>query len=55
MANANVSNIGQINTSGDKKALFLKVFAGEVLTAFKETTVTEGKFQERSIANGKSA
>lgn len=55
MANANVSNLGQVNTAGDKKALFLKVFAGEVLTAFKETTVTEGKFQERSIANGKSA
>ncbi|OZB49742.1 MAG: capsid protein [Polynucleobacter sp. 39-45-136] len=55
MANANVSNLGQINTSGDTKALFLKVFAGEVLTAFKEATVTEGKFQERTIANGKSA
>lgn len=55
MANANVSNIGQANTSGDRKALFLKVFAGEVLTAFKEATVTEGKFQERTIASGKSA
>lgn len=55
MANANVSNLGQANTSGDKKALFLKVFAGEVLTAFNETTVTAGKFVERSIANGKSA
>jgi len=47
--------LGQINTSGDSKALFLKVFAGEVLTAFKEATVTEGKFQERTIAAGKSA
>lgn len=55
MANANVSNLGQVNTSGDTKALFLKVFAGEVLTAFKEATVTEGKFQERTIASGKSA
>ena len=55
MANANVSNLGQINTSGDTKALFLKVFAGEVLTAFKEATVTEGKFQERTISSGKSA
>ena len=55
MANANVSNIGQVNTAGDKKALFLKVFAGEVLTAFKEANVTEGKFQERTIVSGKSA
>lgn len=55
MANANVSNIGQVNTAGDKKSLFLKVFAGEVLTAFKEANVTEGKFQERTIVSGKSA
>lgn len=55
MSNANPSRVGQINTSGDVKALFLKVFAGEVLTAFKEATVTEGKFQERTIASGKSA
>lgn len=55
MANANVSRVGQVNTSGDAKALFLKVFAGEVLTAFKESNVTEGKFQERTIASGKSA
>jgi hypothetical protein len=55
MANANVSNLGQVNNAGDKKALFLKVFAGEVLTAFNETNVTAGKFVERSIANGKSA
>lgn len=55
MANANVSRLGQANTSGDAKALFLKVFAGEVLTAFKESTVTEGRFMERNIASGKSA
>lgn len=55
MANATPSRLGQINNAGDSKALFLKVFAGEVLTAFKEATVTEGKFQERTIASGKSA
>lgn len=55
MSNANVSRLGQANTTGDVKALFLKVFAGEVLTAFKESTVTEGRFMERNIANGKSA
>lgn len=55
MANATVSRLGQINTAGDDKALFLKVFAGEVLTAFQESTVTAGRFMERTIASGKSA
>lgn len=55
MANATPTRLGQANNTGDSKALFLKVFAGEVLTAFKEATVTEGKFQERTIASGKSA
>ena len=55
MSNATPTRLGQANNAGDAKALFLKVFAGEVLTAFKEATVTEGKFQERTIASGKSA
>jgi hypothetical protein len=55
MANATPSRLGQVNTSGDAKALFLKVFAGEVLTAFEESTVTAGRFAERTIAAGKSA
>lgn len=37
MANANVNRLGQINNAGDEKALFLKVFAGEVLASFRET------------------
>jgi len=55
MANATPSRLGQVNNSGDAKALFLKVFAGEVLTAFEESTVTAGRFAERTIAAGKSA
>lgn len=55
MADASVSRIGQINSSGDAKALFMKVFAGEVLTAFKENCVTEDKHMVRNIQNGKSA
>lgn len=55
MADATVSRLGQANTTGDAKALFLKVFAGEVLTAFEEATVTAGRFMERGIASGKSA
>jgi len=55
MANATVSRIGSANQGSDKSALFLKVFAGEVLTAFEEATVTAGRFMERTIASGKSA
>lgn len=55
MANATPSRLGQANTAGDAKALFLKVFAGEVMTAFQEATVTDGRFMERAIASGKSA
>ena len=55
MADANVARMGQINSTGDTKALFMKVFAGEVLTAFKENCVTEDKHMVRNIQNGKSA
>jgi hypothetical protein len=55
MSNATPSRLGQVNTAGDAKAIFLKVFAGEVLTAFEEANVTGGKFMERAIASGKSA
>lgn len=55
MANAVPSRLGQINTAGDAKALFLKVFAGEVLTAYQVACVTQGAFKERTIASGKSA
>lgn len=36
-------------------ALALKIFAGETLTAFTETSVTVGRVMERTIASGKSA
>lgn len=55
MANANPSRLGQVNAAGDDRALFLKKFAGEVLTAFKNATATQGRFMEKTIENGKSA
>ena len=36
-------------------ALFLKQFAGEVLTAFDEAHLMKGVFRERNISSGKSA
>lgn len=55
MANASVSRIGQINAAGDTQALFLKVFSGEVLTAFEETNVMMNRHNVRTISSGKSA
>lgn len=55
MANASVSRLGQVNNAGDAKALFLKVFSGEVLTAFTEKNVMADKVMTRTISSGKSA
>ncbi|MBH3383790.1 capsid protein [Pseudomonas juntendi] len=55
MSDATVSRLGQANLTGDAKALFLKVFSGEVLTAFQESCVTADKHLVRTITSGKSA
>jgi hypothetical protein len=51
----NPSRIGQINSAGDARALFLKVFSGEVLTEFNETNVFKSRHRVRTIDHGKSA
>lgn len=55
MANANPTRIGQINTAGDTRALFLKLFSGEVLTVYDANTVMKEKVRVRNISSGKSA
>ena len=55
MANANPSYLGQQNFAGDTSALFLKVFAGEVLAAFQKSVVALDKTRVRNIQFGKSA
>lgn len=55
MSNATPSRFGSINAGTDKDALFLKVFSGEVLTAFEQQTVMMDKHMVRTISNGKSA
>lgn len=49
------ANLGVTGTYEDDNALFLKVYSGEVLTAFAETAVTADKHNVRTIASGKSA
>lgn len=55
MANASVSHIGQANATGDLDALWLKVFSGEILTAFEESNIFLPLTRVRTISNGKSA
>lgn len=46
---------GQDNLAGALDALQMKVFSGEILTAFNAMCVFQDKHQTREIANGKSA
>lgn len=48
-------NQGKGSTDTDALSLFLKVFGGEVLTAFARRSVTMDKHMVRTIQNGKSA
>lgn len=49
------SRSGQAASGSDKKALFLKVFAGEVLTAFNTNNIGMPLNRVRTISSGKSA
>lgn len=55
MADMTVSRLGQSDGAGDAKALFLKQYGGEVLTAFEENNVAADKHITRTISSGKSA
>lgn len=47
--------VGAANSAGDSNALFLKVFGGEIMTAFLNATVFETRQRVRKIASGKAA
>lgn len=55
MAATGISNPGQKLSAGELDALFMKVFSGEVLTAFARNTVMMSRHQVRTIDHGKSA
>jgi hypothetical protein len=55
MANMVPTRIGQVNGAGDVLATFLKVFGGEVMTAFRAKTKTADKHRVRTIESGKTA
>jgi hypothetical protein len=58
--NFDASRLGVVNTTtngswAQDNSLFLQVFAGEVLTAFRKATIFESLHTVRTIASGKSA
>lgn len=55
MADAIPSRLGQQLGTGDTRALFLKIFSGEVLTTFNTATIMKDKVRIRNINAGKSA
>ena len=59
MSAATPSFIGAVNgldtTTDQQRALFLKVFSGEVIMSFESSTVVLDKHSVRTIASGKSA
>jgi hypothetical protein len=50
-----VSRLGQMNKQGDSRALFQKLYTGEVMTSFHDTNIALGLTRSRTIRNGKSA
>ena len=55
MSNYTVSHIGENADTGSTTASFLKVFSGEVITAFETANSTLDKHLVRTISSGKSA
>lgn len=55
MADATVSRLGQIQAAGDTEALWLKLFSGEVLTAYDKAKKLKPTVRVRQISSGKSA
>ena len=50
-----INRLGAINATGDARALFLKVFSGEIISQYESKCVMKDLVRTRSIATGKSA
>jgi hypothetical protein len=55
MADGTPSRVGQIGATGATDALWLKIFAGEVLTAYETSKKLRPTVRVRTISHGKSA
>lgn len=52
MADITVAAPGLIQGGNDRLALFLKMYAGETITAYTQHSVTLGRHIERNITSG---
>ena len=55
MTNVNLTRPGQVNQSGDSRALLLKLFTGEVYESFRNNLIAKSLVQSRTLRNGKEA
>ena len=52
---AGLTSPGQINQAGSERALFLKLFTGEVYEAFRNNTIFKDKVMNRTLRGGREA
>ena len=45
---------GQSNSAGDQRALYLKLFSGEMFKGFQNNTIARDLVMKRTLKNGKS-
>ena len=51
---AQLTQLGQANMAGDKRALYLKLFSGEMFKGFQRNTIARDLVMKRTLKNGKS-
>ena len=51
---AGLTRPGQSNGAGDARALFLKLFSGEMFKGFQNQTIARDLVMKRTLKNGKS-
>ena len=51
---ADLTQLGQSNLTGDTRALYLKLFSGEMFKGFQNNTVARDLVMKRTLRNGKS-
>ena len=51
---ADLTRPGQLNSTGDSRALYLKLFSGEMFKGFQRNTIARDLVTKRTLKNGKS-
>ena len=51
---AQLTQLGQANLTGDTRALYLKLFSGEMFKGFQNNTIARDLVMKRTLKNGKS-